>query len=203
MSAARDNPLAPHPLTSVAVALSSDPPGDGATAGSARSFRQVFEEELGFVRRALRLQGISRADLDDVCQEVFIVVHRKLDGFEGRSSLRSWLWGIAWRVSQDWKQRAHRRHEELAADLPEIADAKAGGRGVERLEAIDRLLAVLAGVDEDKRAVFFLYEVERLPMKEVVELVGCPLFTGYSRLRAARAQARQSWERLVGAEGKP
>jgi RNA polymerase sigma-70 factor (ECF subfamily) len=56
------------------------------------------------------------------------------------------------------------------------------------MKLLDRALAEL---DEDKRAVFVLYEIEQLTMAEVAEAIGCPLQTAYSRLHAARRQVTE------------
>ena len=55
-----------------------------------------------------------------------------------------------------------------------------------RVEQRDRVLTLLDLLDDDKRAVLVLYEIEGLTMTEVAEIVGCPLQTAYSRLHAAR-----------------
>ena len=67
-------------------------------------------------------------------------------------------------------------------------------------EALVRLDGILTGLDEDKRAVFVLYEIEQLAMAEVAEAVGCPLQTAYSRLHAARAEVTAAAARLLSAE---
>lgn len=160
---------------------------------STQQFRALFEEQLPFVRRMARFQGVPLADLDDVCQEIFVIIHRRLPDFEGRSSLRGWIYGICWRVCRDWKHRVHLRHEENASHMPERAVPGDHGIRLEEFEALDKLRRLLESLDQDHRMVFLLYEVEKLSMKEVATAVGCPLFTGYSRLRAARAELRRAW----------
>lgn len=71
-----------------------------------------------------------------------------------------------------------------------------------RTQARAQLLTILDRLDEDKRSVFVLYELEELGMKEVAEIVGCPLQTAYSRLHAARRVVVEAIERLQ-VEGKP
>src|SRR3954470_17967759 len=60
----------------------------------------LYEEHFEFVWRSLRRLGVSAASLDDATQEVFVVVFRRLADFEGRSSVRTWLFGIAIHVAQ-------------------------------------------------------------------------------------------------------
>lgn len=153
---------------------------------------EVFREHAPFVWRALRRLGVREADVEDVCQEVFVVVHRRLPEFEGRSSVRTWVYGICVRVASDWRKRAHVRRELATDDAPEPPPSSRRGlpRDPEgdhaRREARAILDRMLDELDEDKRAVFVLYEIEQLTMNEVAEAVGCPLQTAYSRLHAAR-----------------
>jgi RNA polymerase sigma-70 factor (ECF subfamily) len=148
--------------------------------------RQVFDEHAAYVFRVLRYLGVREADLQDVCQEVFITVHRKIDSFEGRSSVRTWLYRISQRAASDYRRRAYVRREvvtDLGSDHPgppEHDDA------AKRLEARSTLGFVLDRLDEAKRDVFVLYEIEGLTMREVCEILDCPLQTAYSRLHAAR-----------------
>jgi len=150
------------------------------------SVRAVFDEHSRYVWRALRHLGIAEADVEDLCQEVFVVVHRKLGEFEGRSELRTWLYGICLRVAADHRRRAHVRHERAHPDPTEGIAASPGLRPDARSEARSTLHFLLDQLDDDKRAVLVLYELEGLTMKEVAAAVGCPLQTAYSRLHAAR-----------------
>jgi RNA polymerase sigma-70 factor (ECF subfamily) len=148
--------------------------------------RQVFDEHATYVFRVLRYLGVREADLQDVCQEVFITVHRKIDSFEGRSSIRTWLYRISQRAASDYRRRAYVRREvvaDLGSDHPEHPEHDDTSK---RLEARSTLGFALDRLDEAKREVFVLYEIEGLTMREVCEILDCPLQTAYSRLHAAR-----------------
>jgi RNA polymerase sigma-70 factor, ECF subfamily len=162
------------------------------------SFREIFDEYAPFVWRTLRHLGIAEADLDDVCQDVFTTVHRKLDGFEGRSTLRTWVYGICLRVASDRRRRAHVRREQPMAEPPVRAVEATQDEDYARTQARALLTRLLEALDDDKRAVFVLYEIEGLPMKEIAEIVGCPLQTAYSRLHAARDRVQQGARRYGG-----
>jgi RNA polymerase sigma-70 factor (ECF subfamily) len=165
--------------------------------------RQVFDEQAPFVWRTLRYLGVPPADLPDVCQEVFITVHRKLESFEGRSAFRTWLYRICQRAASDHRRRAYVRREvptesptDAAGQQPSQIDA------VSHLEARGELAFALELLDEQKRAVFVLYEVEGLTMREVADVLDCPLQTAYSRLHAARRILSDELEREASnAEG--
>jgi RNA polymerase sigma-70 factor (ECF subfamily) len=159
------------------------------------TLKQIFEENAVYVWRVLRRLGVSEADVEDVCQEVFLVVHRRLDTFDGSSALRTWLYGICMRLASEYRRRPHRRREEVAAAPPEQSIAAPQDEALDRQRALDRLDAALDQLDDDKRAVFVLYEIEQLPMAEIARAAGCPLQTAYSRLHAARAQIEAAMRR--------
>lgn len=77
--------------------------GRSGRVGSLRvptpTFTQVYQSHAPMAWRSLRRLGVPDAEVADAAQEVFVVVHRKLDGFEGRSSLTTWLTGICLRVA--------------------------------------------------------------------------------------------------------
>lgn len=147
---------------------------------------EVFREHAPFAWRALRRLGVPEADVEDVCQEVFVVVHRKLAAFEGRSSVRTWIYGICARTASDYRRSGRVRREVVTDAPPEVASEGGQHDAVALRQARARLDAILDTLDDDKRAVFVLYEIEELTMAEVAEALGCPLQTAYSRLHAAR-----------------
>lgn len=149
-------------------------------------FRQIFDEHAAFLWRTLRHLGVRERDLEDVCQDVFLVAHRRLDSFRGESSLRTWLYGIAVRLASEHRRRAHVRREVPTSDPPGLEHAYHEQNPVEHSELRVLLNGILDQLDEEKRTVFVLYEIEDLDMKDVAKVVGCPLQTAYSRLHAAR-----------------
>jgi RNA polymerase sigma-70 factor (ECF subfamily) len=157
--------------------------------------QEIFEQYATYAWRALRYCGVAPSDLQDACQEVFLVVHRRLPEFESRSSLRTWIYGICLRVAAQYRRRAHRRHEELMSEPPETAVLPTQSTEIEGQQARALLEAVLGTLDSSKREVFVLYEIEQLSMEEVAQVVGCPLRTAYSRLEAARKQILKAWQR--------
>jgi RNA polymerase sigma-70 factor (ECF subfamily) len=155
------------------------------SSAPASNLRELFDAHGRYIWRSLRYLGVRDADLEDVCQEVFFTAHRKLPEFEGRSTLRSWLYGICLRLASDYRRRASVRYERPTAEVPLEAHLElAGGR--EQFEARATLSRLLEVLDQEKREVVVLYELEGFTMKEVASIVGCPLQTAYSRLYAGR-----------------
>ncbi len=163
---------------------------------AAVSFERLFAEHVRYVGRTLRYLGVAPADLDDACQEVFLVVHRRLGDLAVPEGARSWIRQICVHVARNAKRTARRRHEagEVPADMPAPATQHATA---ERTQLRERLLQALSRLSEEQRVVFVLYEIEELAMTEVAAAVGCPLQTAYSRLHAARGRVRQSLTRAV------
>ncbi len=159
------------------------------------SMREIFDEHAPYVIRTLRHLGISDADVEDVAQEVFVTVHRKLPEFEGRSKLRTWLYGICLRVASDHRRRAYMVRERVTDSPPVDTGERRGDEPDTSFESRAFVRELLADLDEDKRAVLVLYEIEGLTMREVAEVVGCPLQTAYSRLHAARDLVQAAWLR--------
>ncbi len=159
------------------------------------SMRTVFDEHARYVIRTLRHLGVREADVEDVAQDVFVTVHRKLPEFEGRSKLRTWLYSICLRVASDHRRRAYVVREHVTDSPPVDTGERTGNEADTSLESRAFVQELLAELDDDKRAVLVLYEIEGLTMREVADVVGCPLQTAYSRLHAARDLLRAAWER--------
>ncbi len=166
--------------------------GDGAGVALAPApvpvptIAEIFREYAPFVWRGLRRLGVPESDVEDVCQEVFVVVHRKLADFEGRSSLRTWIYGICARTASDYRRSGRVRREVVTDSPPDAPHEGAQHDTVALRQARATLDRILDELDDDKRSVFVLYEIEELTMAEVAEAIGCPLQTAYSRLHAAR-----------------
>jgi len=177
-------PSAPNPdRDSLPAAPVTTPAPSGCAAPS---FEEVYEQHFAFAWRNLRRFGVPRSHLDDATQDLFLVVHRRLQDFEGRSSLRTWLAAIAWKIASEFRRGQARKgnHEPLSDDLRDRGpDPQEATLQSEALQRLDRLLRQL---DDDKRAVFVLTEMEQMSAPEISEILGVNLNTVYSRLRAAR-----------------
>jgi RNA polymerase sigma-70 factor (ECF subfamily) len=157
---------------------------DVASAG----FESVYDTYFPFIWRSVQRLGVPASLVDDVVQEVFIVVHRRLGSFEARSTLKTWLYAIALRVAR--VHRARYRRAQVPALDPDRARAPDATRPDERAsnaEAARLVQAILDGLDDDQREVFVLAELEELPVPEIARVLDVKLNTAYSRLRLARA----------------
>jgi RNA polymerase sigma-70 factor (ECF subfamily) len=176
--------------------------------GSARppiTFRSVFDEHYDYVRNSARRLGVRERDLDDVVHEVFLTVHRKFQDFDPSRPIRPWLFGITFRVALGEKRRLGYVREQLADDEPgEVTDHRP--LADEALETEQRRKMVhdaLLALDDDKRAVFILHELDGVPVPEVARTLEIPPNTAYSRLRLGREELRMALERMVARAQHP
>lgn len=148
--------------------------------------RRMFDEHGAFVCRSLRILGVPEGDLDDALQEVFLVVFQRMRDYEERGRVRAWLYSICTRIVWTRRRVARRRREELGLEIPEPAVAPTQHERVVDREALALGHQLLQGLPVEQRDVFWLYEVEELPMSEIARALNCPLQTAYSRLHKAR-----------------
>jgi RNA polymerase sigma-70 factor (ECF subfamily) len=152
-------------------------------------FRDFFEAYQPLVMTRLRKGGVPDADQSDVCQDVFVILHRRLSGYDGSVPLSTWVRSISDRAALRHLRLARRR-QTRASRVPVLGMSRCVPANqeheVDTRRAFARAETLLRCLDDEKRQVFILYELEGLHMYEVVDELGCPLQTGYSRLRAAR-----------------
>ncbi|HEY7375944.1 MAG TPA: sigma-70 family RNA polymerase sigma factor [Polyangia bacterium] len=163
------------------------------------TFEEVYRAHFAFVWRSLRRLGIREEDAADTAQEVFIVVHRKLPEFAGRSKLTTWLYGVCFRVASERRRarpRAPLAAQEVEALVGRPADPAATA---ERNQGLAMLERVLDRLPDEQRAVFCLFELEGMTGEEIAEALEIPLGTAYSRLRLGRAAFAAATAELVGA----
>lgn len=167
-----------------------------AVSTASLSLASIYREHHDLVWRSLRGMGVSEAVVDDATQDVFVIVHARLDSFDAsRGSIRGWLFGIARMVSRKYREKAARKgaREVSSEPVESAADSSAGlpihpDRALDRQEAAGLVQQFLDGLDEDKRTVFYLAEIEELSAPEIAEMLDVKLNTIYSRLRLARSR---------------
>jgi RNA polymerase sigma-70 factor, ECF subfamily len=163
--------------------------------------RAVAELGARFVPQTLRYLGVPEGALLDAAQDVLVIALRRLDDFEGRSSLKTWLYGICVRVAHDYRRRDRGNRELLVEQMPELTSPAEQESAVEQGEWRRTLGGLLDQLDESQRAAFVLFEIQRLSMKEVADALGCPLPTAYFRHKSARTRVLEAFKRHT-AEGE-
>ncbi len=173
-------------------------PKSALTATNDLDVEQVYEQTADFVWRTLQRMGIPPRDLQDVHQEVYIVVHRKLASYDGRCKLTTWLFGICSRVANRHRRRAYFRREQLVEQMPEGADGNTPEDNAQRDLDRRQLNALLDTLSPEKRATFVLFEIEHQSCEKIAEMTGVAVGTVHSRLSSARndfLKAAERWRR--------
>jgi RNA polymerase sigma-70 factor (ECF subfamily) len=172
---------------------------EGQTASE--RFDAVYGAHVDFVFRNVRRMGVPDGAADDVVQSVFLVIFRRLEEFDARASVKTWIYEIVFRVVRDYRRTMRRKSPHatdaepadpgtLSAPPEQRPDVLAG-----RAEAARVVQELLDGLDDGKREVFVLAELERLTLDEIARVLHEPVGTISSRLRAARADFEHAAKR--------
>jgi RNA polymerase sigma-70 factor, ECF subfamily len=171
-----------------------------ASAAAPLDFRKLFDAEVSYVWKTLRRLGVRPSDVEDVANEVWMTVYRRLDSYDRARPIRPWLFGIAFRVAVAEKRLAYRRHEVLATEEGHAERlASSAPPADEQLSAQDAhrlVLDALQSVDIDRRAIFVMHDMDEVEMKEIAASLDVPVNTAYSRLRLAREEFKSAVIRL-------
>lgn len=154
-------------------------------------FRAIYEAWFDEVARWIRALGGEEADREDIVQEVFLVVRRRLDSFDG-TNLPGWLYQIARRQVKDFRRRSWVKSVFTKRRVEEVDDLPHHGAGpaavLEHKERRRILDALLDKMQPDRRAAFVLFEIEGLSGEEIARVQGVPLNTVWTRLHHARKE---------------
>jgi len=170
------------------ISRSPRPP---AAADARAEFRELSDESYDDVSRWVRALGGADADQDDILQEVFLVVRRRLKAFDG-ANLAGWLYKITSRQVRDFRRRAWVRHVFTKRRVAEPDVLAHGGKGpaaaLESKEEQRVLHALLGKMPEARRTAFVLFEIEGLSGEEIARIQSIPLNTVWTRLHHARRE---------------
>lgn len=164
--------------------------------------REMFAEHAAFAWRCLRNLGVHDADVEDMLQEVFLVIHRRSGEYEERNRQRAWIYSICKRVAMAQRRKVVRRRENITDAVPEERAVATQLQSLEQREALALGQRLLSLLPPEQREVFVLYEVEQLSMVDIAAGIGCPLQTAYSRLHAARRRVAVAVQEERGKEGR-
>jgi len=187
-----------------AASVASNSSGSSSDRGArAARLRSLIDRHFDFVWRSARRFGLAPADADDAAQDVFIVLARRLDEVEPLRE-RSFLFGTLLRGVATRRRSTGRRREDLGASVELEAAGTLDPEALSELAGARPLLqTILDALPEPQRAVFILYELEELELREIAELLGIASGTVASRLRSARAAFEAAAQRLRAREASP
>jgi RNA polymerase sigma-70 factor (ECF subfamily) len=164
------------------------------------ALQRLVSAYLPQILRAARGAGLNRANAEDVCQSTFVTFIEKVDGFEGRSHVRTWLFGILFRKISEMRREASR--EASAENIDHVMEnhfkmdghwqrpPREADMATYEREVREHLTDCLEGISTDQRLAFVLREVEELDSEEICRAMeisrsnlGVLLFRGRNLLR--------------------
>lgn len=152
-------------------------------------FQTIYRDYFDFVWSSMARFGVEPSAMDDLVQEVFIVIHARSHTLQDPGALRSWIYGVARRTASNHR-RLRRGRAEAGTPFGLEDELRASGPSpLEQTETnaeMQLLASLLAELDEPKREVFELVELQQLTVPEVAALLEIPVNTASSRLRLAR-----------------
>lgn len=176
------------------------PPAPAVTS-HVLDFSDIYDTWFHEVARWVRSLGGPEADLEDLTQEVFIVVQRRLSSFDGEN-LPGWLYRIASHAVRDHRRRAWFRNLFLRPRDVVLEELKERGPGpaelLERKENERQLYELLAKLSDKRRVTFVLFEIEGYSGEEIAALENVPVATVWTRLYHARKELAAQAAQLQG-----
>jgi RNA polymerase sigma-70 factor (ECF subfamily) len=167
-------------------------PEQAVSSDEALSFRAIYEARFHDVARWIRAMGGRDEDLEDLAQEVFIIVRRKLASFDGQN-LQGWLYRITQRTVRDYRRAAWFRYllarRKVDHETTLLRLVEPGRNPAEEQELRDAqrsLFMILDRMREKHRTAFVLFELEGYTGEEIAALQGIPVSTVFTRLYHAR-----------------
>jgi RNA polymerase sigma-70 factor (ECF subfamily) len=170
---------------------------DDRFASDARTLEELYQQHFDFVHRIARKLGGDELHAEEIAQDVFLVVARKLDTFQPASArVTTWLYSITWNIVRSQRRRA-RLEALFRADEAEAAHVAAHHADAAELaqawKIADRILRTMT---DKKRDMFALSEFEGLSCADIAEIVGTKEETVWSRLHYARKEFAAKLEQL-------
>jgi RNA polymerase sigma-70 factor (ECF subfamily) len=171
-------------------------------AAASFDFSTIYDRWFDEVLRWIRAMGGPDADCEDLVQDVFVVVHRRLHAFDGQN-LAGWLYQITRHRVRDFRRLLWVR-QMLFLSVPLSEKLTTSGASpadtVETKQKRDTLEQLLAKLNESERAALVLFEVDGYSGEEIAEIQGVPLNTVWARIHKARKKLRAALSKLESLE---
>lgn len=161
---------------------------EGARPAKPLDFASIYDAWFDHVSRWVRALGAPEADNEDLTQEVFLVVRRRIRDFDGRN-VAGWLHRIA---SGQVRQHRRRRWFRSVFSRPSVAVEELPAMGTSPIAALETrekqrvLELLLSKMSEKRRVAFVLFEIEGYGGEEIADILDIPINTVWTRLHHAR-----------------
>ncbi len=160
-----------------------------ASEGNTEAFERIYNEYSGFVYNVAFRVVNNIDEAEEITQEVFITVYRKLKSFKFKSSLKTWVYRIAVNMAIDYAKKRKREQDHTVSyedyNKPgETTDPLS--EEIERAEQEKTISTLLEALSPDQRACIVLRSIEGLSYQEISESLNININTVRTRLKRAR-----------------
>ena len=186
------------PVEGAEKALVEAPPGPPL------EFRAIYERWFPDVSRWIRAMGGPEAEREDLVQDVFLVVHRRLADFDGQN-VAGWLYQIARHRVRDFRRLLWVKHLMFGSVPLSDSLTKGGASPADSLETNEKrvlLERLLDNLNESERAAVVLFEIDGYSGEEIAEIQGVPVNTVWARIHKARKKLKASLTKHESREQK-
>ena len=162
--------------------------------GPRLEFRAIYERWFSEVSRWVRAMGGPEAEREDLVQDVFLVVHRRLPDFDGQN-VAGWLYQIARHRVRDFRRLLWVKHLLFGSVPLSESLSKGGASPADSLETNEKralLERLLRKLNESERAALVLFEIDGYSGEEIADIQGVPVNTVWARIHKARKKLKAS-----------
>src|SRR3989338_1496926 len=159
-----------------------------AAAGDPDAFEEIYKASAGYVLNvAYRVLG-AREDAEEVTQDVFLIIHRKLKDFLFDAAFKTWVYRITVNVSINYAKKSNKARNRTVEFKEELAVCEQANQTREADQELhEKVVAGLLGVlNPDQRACLVLRSVEKLSYQEIAETLDININTVRTRIKRAR-----------------
>ncbi len=156
-----------------------------ALKGDQKAFRRLYDGHVELIFRFLMQFDSDRQIVSDWVQQAFIKAFRKLDSFKGQSSFRTWLFSIA--INE---MRSSNRKLKAIDSIDDIVRDSGIAEQIRDLDDMISIRDAINELDEQKRLVFMLYEVEGYSHREIAEMLEIGESTSRTILTRSKVKLR-------------
>lgn len=179
---------------SVAARASDYELAQRAAAGDMQAFEELFRKHRRLVYGLSLRMTQDVAEAEDITQEVFVLLFRKVGGFRGEANFTTWLHRLTVnQVLMRFRRNKARREDSLEDDDGQPREPAASPAAPRSPQLIDRIAleSAIAQLPPGYRAAFVLHDIEGHDHEEVARLLGCAVGTSKSQLHKARTKLRK------------
>ena len=152
--------------------------------------RRLYDQYSAKVFR-LMVRMVGMQDADDLTQQVFLQMYRRIQQFSGKSQFGTWLYRVAINEALQHRRRIRNRPSQ-----PLLFEPSSNSKSIASYEERESLDHALASIEPDLRAIFLLREVEKLSYSQLANILNIPSGTVASRLNRARSELKAELARL-------